>query len=263
MKNLRQQTRKMSRPPRASRNVLQRIIQKQSQRQQTMDFNRWCDRLYSLPIDYKLELKDDLIVAVELQPIRWMNLGLIVLESAKVVARVSLSNNRPGPVISSYLPYPTFQMGAEIFLKGMWLCQYEDCRLLSDASYINPDARRRYLRMLGRGAYGLGHDLLKIIEAIRNIRKYRTNRVAMRFLKIVESVIRQFYFPLYQADQRGSHWSRNRYPKRFYNDSTKESRADAWSRYPEQALVARLFRNMKAHVDRLWQLHANLVDAAR
>ena len=73
----------------------------------------------------------------------------------------------------------------------------------------------------------------------------------MLFLKRIEAVIRDCYYPLYEAE-RSTEWAQSRYPKRFYNDCTKEGMADAYISLPQQWLISRLFGPMKVHVDKLW-----------
>ena len=81
----------------------------------------------------------------------------------------------------------------------------------------------------------------------------------MFFLKRVEAVIRDSYYPLYEADKRSTEWAQSRYPKRFYNDCTEEGMADAYISLPPQWLIYRLFKPMQVRVvDRLWGIHRGL-----
>lgn len=202
------------------------------------DFVDWCDELAALPADYEPKLVDDLVADIELHPLRWMFRGLDLIRSSKV------------SFLDSILLYPVFQMGAEIFLKGMWLCQFDECRLLEDDSYIDVTSRQYYNVRLKE----LGHDLLAIIEALRQIPCYRDDAYTIRFLRIVEGIIRMFYFPLYEADKRSNQWVNRRYPKHFYNDAAHWGYADVLQKYPHQSLVAKLFEQMKCHIDVLWML---------
>ena len=200
--------------------------------QRETDFIEWCDQLVALRADFEPLLEDDIIVHVELHPIRWMNLGFDLLQSRKQ------------SLFETSLPYPIFQMGAEIFLKGMWLCKFDECR---DDSYIDVTTRQRFLDELKSK---FGHDPLRITDALRKIPQFRDDPSTMRFLKIVEGITRNFYYPLYQADKR--RWADCRYPKRFYNDVACTGYADALKRAPHQWLVAELFGRMKRDVERLW-----------
>ncbi len=220
------------------------------------EFLDWCVELAALPEDYELKLKDGVKADIELQPFRWMSHGLDLLRSSKGIGAVQLMNGRQGPFLDSYLPYQVFQMGTEIFLKGMWLCQFDDCRHLAHEGYVGADKRRNYVERLKND---LGHDLLKIIATNREIPRYQADPTTMRFLKIVEGVVRCFYFPLYQADKRGNHWAHSRYPKRFYKDTDQEGCAAALQSYPRQWLIVKLFEPMETHVDHLWQLRAGLL----
>jgi hypothetical protein len=198
-------------------------------------------------------LKADL----ELQPARWLRLGLDLIQSSKVIAHVQLSNGYQARPDSSLLRYPVFQMGTEIFLKGMWLCHFEDLRLLTANSYIDDATREHYTDRLARKLPGhplLGHDLLKIINLLRKIRRYRTDPPTMHFLKHVNSVTRYYYFPFYKADKGPSRWANARYPKRFYDDKRRVGRADAFQSYPPQDYIAELFEEMKRHLHRFWNL---------
>jgi hypothetical protein len=233
-----------------------RLIEERNRQDSEKEFTAWCDDLVALPEDFELKLKGDLNAGIELQPLRWMDSGIDLIESSKVTARVQLPGGVEGRPLQSYLPYPVFQMGTEIFLKGMWLCQHEDCRLLADDSYIEPAKRQEYHRQLG--SQGLGHDLIGIIDAIRSISQYRHDPPTMRFLKIVEGVVRRFYFPLYAADRRELRWAHSRYPKRFYDDRAQKGFADSFQRYPQQLMIARIFRESAGRIDNVWKLRAEL-----
>jgi hypothetical protein len=178
-------------------------------------------------------------------------------ESRKVTGRVQLAGATEGPEISSYLPYPVFQMATEIFLKGMWLCQFEDCRTLTHSSYIDHKTRENYLTQLG--PKGLGHDLIKIVNEVRKIPEYAKNAPTLKFLDLIERTVRYYYFPPYRAD-RARNWAYARYPKRVYNDVTRQSRAESFKSYPHAKWIARLFRGMEADADRIWSLRADLSD---
>ncbi len=144
-----------------------------------------------------------------------------------------------------------FLSGAEIFLKGMWLCQFPACRRIRHNSYVNEAFRKRYfLRLKSHG-----HDLLRLIGRLRRLRVYRNDPVTMRFLERLSAIIRMYYYPLYQADKN---WASARYPKRFYDDREKIGASDAVNSYPNQWLVIGLFRPMETHLDRLWGLRHNL-----
>lgn len=226
-----------------------------ARKEQEKTFNTWCDALAALPGDFELKLKNGLKADIELQPFRWLSLGMDLLQSSKGTLTVQHFDGRQGSFLDSFLPYPVFQMGAEIFLKGMWLCQFDDCRALAHPGYVDAAKRTYYIERLKKE---LGHDLLKIISANRQIPQYQAAPQVMRFLKIVEGIVRQFYFPLYEADKRGNHWAHARYPKRFYKDSASEGHADAFQSYPQQWLIVKLFTPMERQVNQLWQIRAGL-----
>jgi hypothetical protein len=217
-------------------------------------FKDWCSSFEAVPSDFEYRLKDGLRAYIEPQPYRWMSLGLEMLQSSKGTASVRHRESQLDRPINSYLVYPVFQMGTEIFLKGMWLCQFDDYRKLHDFAYINKERREE----CDEGLIGLGHDLLKIIEAVRGIPQYAKDEITMQFLRRVEGMIRDFYFPSYEAQKRAGDWATARYPKRFYNDQAQKAKSDMVSRYPPQWVIARLFEEMEDHVDQLWKLRSEL-----
>jgi hypothetical protein len=137
----------------------------------------------------------------------------------------------------------------------MWLCQFEDCRRLTHSSYIDLETRENYLNKLGQK--GLGHDLIKIINEVRKIRKYTEDATSLTFLHLIEGTVRRYYFPPYRAD-RARNWAYARYPKRVYNDTTQQSKAEGFTSYPPAKWIAKLFRGMETDVDRIWSLRAGL-----
>lgn len=237
------------------RDAVMRAILERNRRGDDAEFETFCEDLLALPRNLELMPKKHFKADVELQPLRWMNLGIDLMRSRRVTGRVQLENGIEGPETGSYLPYPVFQMATEIFLKGMWLCQYADCRQLNDSSYVDPITRSKYQEQLG--SKGLNHDLLKIIGTVRGISEYQTNASAMRFLELVERIIRSFYFPPYEADKR-ARWTHSRYPKRVYDDNARCAHAESFNRYPNARWLAKIFREMEEEADRIWQLRSNL-----
>jgi hypothetical protein len=136
----------------------------------------------------------------------------------------------------------------------MLLCQYEECRLLRDNVYMDKGKRDKY----GKGLFKLRHDLLKIIVAVREIPKYQNDSNSMKFLRRLEGIIREFHYPLYEAEISKS-WSGARYPKRFYNDTTQVAKSDSMSKFPPHRIVKKLFDDMEMHVDHLWGMTENLL----
>jgi hypothetical protein len=222
--------------------------------QRMAEFSQWCAMLDATASDMKPVLKDELIADIELRPLRWLAAGLDLLKSQVITAQVALMSGEKGAPISSFLPYPTFQMGTEIFLKGMWLCQFEDCRSVAHSDYVSSTVRKNR----SEGLRDLGHDLLRMIQQLRSVKEYQAAPDVLQFLVRVEAVIRQFYFPLYEADKKSREWANSRYPKRFYNDRRKIGKADAFRSYPQQRLIVGLFEPMKHHLDTMWSLRAKL-----
>ena len=232
-----------------------RIIRERDRTREEKEFRRWRRWLLSLPHDLQLHPKNNLTVDIELQPLRWMSLGIVLLQSRKDVGYVQLAGGVPGPPIKSYLPYPVFQTATEIFLKGIWLCKFPDCRRLSDRSYVSRQRRVEIFRQLGPA--GLGHDLVRIIDEIRRIPKYSKNAASMRFLTLIEQIVRYYYWPLSQGANRNA-WAANRYPIRFYDDEAGQSHATFLESFPPAGWIERLFTRMERRAIRLWQLHRHL-----
>jgi hypothetical protein len=218
------------------------------------EFEAWCGALDRISARFKPRLKNGFIAGVELQPHRWLSAAMDILRSANVISRVQLMDGGQGEPMRSFLPYPVFLSGAEIFLKGMWLCRFPACRRVAQNSYVNEPFRRRIDGQLRKQ----GHDLLKLISRLKRVARYRVDPVTMKFLHRVSAVVRQYHFPLYKADRAWS-WSAARYPKRFYNDHARTSRANALQSFPDQRLVIALFDPMERHLDDLWQIRSGLV----
>ena len=233
--------------------ALRAELRSREAREKAAAFKTWIADLEQSAAASPPGLKAGFKADTELQPMRWMDAGLDLLESQKVAAWVELMDGNKGAPLQSFLPYPAFQMGTEIFLKGMWLCQFAECRSLPQRGFLSPDVRERH----GKALKNLGHDLLKIIDALRAIPQYQQDATTTAFLTRVVGIIHEYYFPLYAADK--APWAASRYPKRFYDDAGKIGAADAFKSYPQQWLVVRLFEPMKAHIDRMWRITPGLI----
>jgi hypothetical protein len=234
-----------------SDNLMQRIVEK-NRRQDEEEFLEWYSSLAALPPEFELKLGDGWKADVELQPSRWMNRGLSLIQSAKITGYIQLPNGVQGQPAAKFLPYPVFHSGAEMFLKGMWLYHYEDCRLLSSASYVKPADRKKYLDEIKIAL----HDLIRIIKALQTIEEYQTDLVCAEFLKVLDALIRRDYFPLFEADAKGNEWAFARYPARFYDDATKRAGAHGLFQYSPQHFIERLFWTAYNRVPQLWALRA-------
>lgn len=228
------------------------IIRRRNQAKEKAEFEQWCDELAALPPEFRLRLKGDFTADGELQPLRWMGAGITLFESAKIAGRVQLAEGLEGPPIRSYLPYPVFQMAAEIFLKEMWLCQFPECRQLTSDGYLAINRRQYY----GDQLKALGHDLLNVIMEVRKVPEYAADDWSMRFLKMIESIIRVYYFPLYSAGVL--RWADARYPKRFYDDIATRGAGDNLRTYPPQGSVLKLFTQAEQRLDELWRIRQGL-----
>lgn len=233
------------------------LILERDRKQQEEAFQQWYTELLAIPEDGKRQMKEGLMADIELQPLRWMNLGITLIQSPKVTAHTQLSHGIQGPPLASYLPYPTFQAGTEIFLKGMYLCRYEDCRLFDHCSYICALRRDEIVDELK--STKLGHNLLKCVAELEQISEYRTDQVITRFLRALSALIRRDYFPAFRPES-DKQWSIARYPKRFYNDKTETAAAESYQRYSDAppSFVERLFREAEQRVNEVWELRSGL-----
>jgi hypothetical protein len=63
---------------------LMRIVKERNQRNDEREFQQFCQYLLSLPADLELAPKDNFKADIELQPLRWMSLGIDLLKSRRV-----------------------------------------------------------------------------------------------------------------------------------------------------------------------------------
>ena len=228
---------------------LREIIQAREKAKRDKEFRDWCEQIGAIPSDFELKLGGGLVADLELQPARWLTLGLDLLNSSRGTFAIQQLGSGPTPFMSSFLPYPIFQLGSEIFLKGLWLGQFEECRRITHFSYVDQSVRMRYAVRLKKE---LGHDLLRILTLVRQAECYQRDPEIVRFLKIVEGIVRRYYFPLYKADKVSSQWAHSRYPKRFYDDAEKQASAAAFQSHPPQWLIVKLFASVERHIEKLW-----------
>jgi hypothetical protein len=236
--------------------AVMKLAAEENRLEEEHEFRAWCDGLLALDIKFHRELNDDWIADLEVQPLRWMNAGLTLIHSGKITGFLQLANGVQGPPANIFLPYPIFHAGAEIFLKGMWLCRYKDCRMLDSSTYVSPERRAEMLEELKNL---LGHNLINILGKLRAIPKYQKDANCRRFFDMLSAIIRRDYFPVFAADKRGNEWASSRYPKRFYDDDKQLAAADTLNSYPPANFVLRIFRDAERHVDRLWRLRAALL----
>jgi hypothetical protein len=236
--------------------ALHEHMRKERAREQKEEYAAWCNTHAQLPTDYAPQLRPGLVADIELAPMRWMRLGLELIESAKGTTPIQLFDGVAGPPMQTYLPYPVFQAGTEVFLKGMWLAQNAECRVVESGDYVAIDVRKRYQVLLRK----LGHDLLQIVEELEKVLLYREEGNIARFLKVISGVTRRFYYPLTEDDAA---WANARYPRRFYDDAKAEAHADQLKSYPEQWPLVLLFRDTMPRVDRLWGITEGLARRAK
>jgi hypothetical protein len=75
---------------------LMQVIAESKKATEDSTFNAWCDYLDQIPEDYTLRLKGDLVADLELQPLRWMNDGLKLIDSFHGTAHVQLMGGVQG-----------------------------------------------------------------------------------------------------------------------------------------------------------------------
>ena len=230
------------------------LLAKEAAEKKAEDYADWCDQMAGVDPSFEWRPKSGFMIDHEFQPIWWMSSGLEVLRSAcGTIAMSDFSKSRP-VFWQAYLPYSVFQMGTELFLKGMWLCQHTDCRQLDDNEHLERGRRQE----IGKALKTLGHDLFGLTETIRVIPQYQSSPQLIRFLQIVEGVTRFFYYPVWKTVDRD--WASSRYPKRFYDDAQRTGAADALKNYPEHWRIVKLFEDAEAMIDHLWGLRRGLAN---
>ena len=217
-------------------------------------YRTWCELMESTPENYKPELEKGLLADIELQPHRWMTAGVELIESFRGSAHVELMDGVKGESLHKTLNYPVFHFGCELFLKGMWLSKFEGLRKIHQNMHVDKKTRVTYDKELK----SLGHNLINIINDLRKISLYSEDKKILQFLKIIEGIIRQYYYPLYEAD-KSSGWANSRYPKRFYNDSKFEGKADALHTFPDQSMIVKSFKEIEIYVDEKYDLRNGLI----
>jgi hypothetical protein len=235
-------------------NALNDHLREERGKRNAQEFAAWCSHWDGAPPRARRRLKRGVVADLELQPHRWLSAGLDLIKSAHVTSRVALFEGKEGEPMQSYLPYGVFQFGTELFLKGMFLCQYPACRRVAQNAYVPMEVRQRIFEKLR----SLSHDLLRVIARLKRVRKYRDDKPTMLFLRRISAIIRLDYFPLHVTRSR---WADSRYPKRFYDDLAKKGHADSHQQYPEQRVLLALFEPMERHVDQLWRLRRGLIEA--
>ena len=121
-------------------NLMQFITESKKAKQDNA-FNTWCEHLDQFPDDYTVQLEENFIADLELQPLRWMSDGLDLIDSFHGTAHVQLMGGVQGEPMHKILYYPNFQAGSELFLKGMWLCKFPECRPVKHGDYVDPIAK--------------------------------------------------------------------------------------------------------------------------
>lgn len=234
---------------------VKKVLADREKQRKAQQYAAWCADLEAMPASWKPELRDGYVADMELQPHWWIGEGVTLIKCRYVDSEVQLMDGVTGAALSSHLPYPVFLAAAESFLKGMYLCQYPECRQIASDGYITPDMRRTYFKVVK----DFGHHLPNLIEANKGVEEYRTDAECMRFLNILDGLVRRFYYPLRAAEESYG-WACARYPKRFYNEQTKHGAADGYKSFPEQEFVALLFKRMERYLDKKWNLRRGLIE---
>lgn len=232
-------------------NVMERL-KRQEQMKREKQYQAWCNQFASPSSDCGRKLKGGYIADVELQPDRWIRHGLDLIGSRKGFGTIQLSDGVQGADFRAYLPYPVFQMGVEIFLKGMWLYQHVECRKIQSDTYIPKERRDYYSKKLRN--LSKEHNVLKLIRRVQKIEIYSQDAVLLRFFKIVGCVSKMFYLPVTNSKYC---WADERYPKRFYKDSLKRAGADSFKSYPDHWFISRLFAEAAERLEFIWTMQTN------
>ncbi len=229
------------------------LLATRQRREKAAQLRAWREEMAQTPRSWTPTIKGGYIVHIELQPHWWLREGVTLIECQHIDSQVNLMDGKKGPVMDSHLPYPVFLAAAESFLKGMYLCRFPECRRIAFHGYIRPKRREHHLGKLKT----FGHNLPKLIRALRRVKAYRTDTECSQFLAILEGVTRRYYYPLRDADENHG-WATARYPKRFYNEETKDGRAEGLRTFPQHENVAALFKEMERYLDKKWSLRDRL-----
>jgi hypothetical protein len=234
---------------------VKRIFAEREKKAKAADFKAWCDEMIATPHNWAPALQAGYVADVELQPHWWLREGVDLIECRHVDSQVELFDGKKGPVMQSHLPYAVFLAATEAFLKGMYLCRFPECRQIAACGYIRPARREHHVESLKE----FGHHLPNLIAALGRMKAYRTDIACVRFLAIINGVVRRFYYPLRDADKKWG-WATARYPKRFYNETTKDGRSDGMRTFPQQGYIETLFKAMERHLDKKWNLRRGLIE---
>jgi len=240
-------------------NEVKKLLEKEEVERLKKEFDEWSQAIASIDDEYESRVNKDMREArfksdIELQPKRWMTKGIGLIQSAKGTSPVRFADGVIGRPMDTILEYPVFQLGSEFFLKGMYLCQYDECRTLASNEYLDQGLRSTHKETLKN----LGHDLFKIIDKIKKIPEYKNDEKSLEFLKMIKNVIRYHYYPLYLEERKGDRWAQSRYPIRFYDDDKQEGKAQSLFSYPKQWMILKLFEPTESHVDNLWGITKGL-----
>lgn len=234
---------------------VKKIFAERERKAKAANFKAWCDEMIATPRTWAPTLRGGYVADVELQPHWWLREGVDLIECQHIDSQVAMFEGQKGPVMQSHLPFAVFLAAVEAFLKGMYLCRFPECRRIAAHGYIRPARRAHHVEVLK----GFGHHLPSLIAALRRVKAYRTDAACTRFLAIIDGVVRRFYFPLRDADKKWG-WATARYPKRFYNDATRDGRSDGLRTFPQQGYIETLFKSMERHLDNKWNLRRGLIE---
>lgn len=215
-------------------------LRKLAEKKRAEEHRAWEDEMGKLTKVHWPALVSGVVGDIEPQPVRWLRAGLDELDGG--------SGSHPS---IKTLTQVSFQFGAELFLKGMWLCRYDDCRQTPAKHYV-PLLRRKELTAEMKS---LGHDVFKMVDRLEQCSEYSSDPQSLRFLSVVRGIAGRYYYPLFgNAD-----WASYRYPTRFYNDQKSEAVANLVTSFPHQWAVRRSFAMQSHHLDTRWRLTETLM----
>jgi hypothetical protein len=217
------------------------ISEAKRQQKKLKDFYRWCIKLKNISADARGQLKAELTADIELQPIYWLEHGLETLKAS--FTKEDMGNE-------TIMPIPVFLMGAEFFLKGMWLAQFEGLRALDWHSYISPEDRKSWRKKIQNE---IGHNLLKIVDENLKIPEYKNDSRILKFLKFIKGLIKADFDCVYRSSKGENGWAPARYPVRFYNDVTRTAKAEILKSNYAKWYIVTPFEYIKPIIKKIWE----------
>ncbi len=219
--------------PQQLKEARQRVIEQKNREQ----YLEWCDEKSQISERFE-KMAPEWIAEIEPNPYHWIENGLAIINAIKI---------KDSREAFETMPFPIFLTGAELFLKGMYLCTKEEYRDIKKDSYFTEKRRNDIEETLRKD---FGHDLIESIKVLRKLEPYKTNEVFQRFLTTLRGVVFEFYFPLTEK------WADARYPYRFYNDQENKAQEHRFYSLPPLSMIQQLFNEAYQEIEKVWHLRA-------